>query len=64
MTRVGMDEKAMGHIAELIKECILDKKPVKEEVNRFRAKYQKIKYSYDTAKAKRTEPVNAKKLKN
>ena len=64
MTRFGMDERAMGRIAELIKECIMDKKPVKEEVSRFRAKYQKIKYSYDKAKAKKTEPVNSKKLKN
>jgi glycine hydroxymethyltransferase len=48
MTRFGMGEKAMGRIAELIKECISDKKPVKEEVNRFRAEYQEIKYSYDS----------------
>jgi hypothetical protein len=26
----------MEHIAELMKECIIEKKPVKEEVNRFR----------------------------
>lgn len=48
MTRFGMGETAMGRIAELIKACIIDKKPVKEEVNRFRAEYQDIKYSYDS----------------
>jgi glycine hydroxymethyltransferase len=58
MTRFGMDAKAMGRIAELIKECIMDKKPVKEEVNRFRAKYRKIKYSCDGAKEKKTEPAS------
>ena len=64
MTRFGMGEKAMGRIAELIKECIIDKKPVKEEVNRFRAKYKKIKYSYDSIKEKKADPVKAEKLKN
>ena len=64
MTRFGMGEKAMGGIAELIKECIMDKKPVKEEVNRFRAKYKKIKYSYDRIKEQKTNPVKSKKLKN
>ena len=39
-------ENAMGRIAELIKECIIDKKSIKEEVNRFRAKYRRIKYNY------------------
>jgi len=64
MTRFGMGEKAMGRIAELIKECIIDKKPVKEEVNRFRAKYRKIKYSYDSIKEKNSVPVKSKHLKN
>jgi glycine hydroxymethyltransferase len=47
MTRVGMGEPEMGRIAELIKECIIDKKTVKEEVSRFRSKYQEVHYSYD-----------------
>jgi len=64
MTRFGMGDKAMGRIAELIKECIIDKKPVKEEVNRFRAKYKKIKYSYDSIKEKKAVPAIAKDLKN
>jgi glycine hydroxymethyltransferase len=64
MTRFGMDEQAMGRIAELIKECIIDKKSVKDEVNRFRAKYSKIKYSYDSLNEKKAESVKAKQLKN
>ncbi len=47
MTRFGMGEQEMDRIAELIKECIIDKKPVKEEVNRFRSNYQQVHYSYD-----------------
>jgi glycine/serine hydroxymethyltransferase len=37
MTRFGMREAEMVRIAELMKECIIDKKPVREEVNRFRS---------------------------
>jgi len=37
----------MERIAELIKECVVAKKDVKEEVNRFRSAYQKVCYSYD-----------------
>jgi len=47
MTRFGMREDEMSHIAELIKECIMDKKVVKEEVNRFRSEYQEVRYSFD-----------------
>lgn len=47
MTRFGMGEDEMVRIAELIKECLIDKKSVKEEVNRFRSGYQEVKYSYD-----------------
>lgn len=47
MTRFGMGEDEMVRIAELIKECLIDRKPVKEEVNRFRSEYQEVKYSYD-----------------
>ena len=64
MTRFGMGEKAMGRIAELIKECIIDKKPVKEEVNRFRSKYKEIKYSYDSTEENKAEPAKLQKLKN
>ncbi|TFG44195.1 MAG: serine hydroxymethyltransferase [Syntrophobacterales bacterium] len=37
MTRFGMGVPEMEHIAELIKECVVAKKDVKEEVNRFRS---------------------------
>ena len=47
MTRFGMGEAEMEHIARLMKECIIGKKQVKEEINRFRAEYQRVKYSYD-----------------
>jgi glycine hydroxymethyltransferase len=47
MTRFGMKTDEMERIAELIKECVIDNKPVKKEVNRFRADYQKVKFSFD-----------------
>jgi hypothetical protein len=36
----------------LIKECIVDKKKVKEEVNRFRSAFQEVKYSFDNINLK------------
>ncbi len=63
MTRFGMGEQEMGRIAELIKECVMDKKEVKEEVNRFRAKYRKVKYSYDARAEKPSLPAKAKAKK-
>ncbi len=57
MTRFGMGEDEMVRIAELIKECIIDKKSVKEEVNRFRSEYQWVKYSYDESKPRQLEVV-------
>ncbi len=47
MTRFGMKEAEMDNIAQLMKECIIDQKDVKNEVNRFRQNYQSIKYSFD-----------------
>jgi len=64
MTRVGMAEPEMGRIAELIKECLIDKKTVKEEVNRFRSQYREVHYSYDVAKQKKPQPENSEELKN
>jgi hypothetical protein len=37
----------MVNIAELIKECVIGKKSLKEEVNRFRSHYHEAKYSFD-----------------
>jgi glycine hydroxymethyltransferase len=58
MTRFGMGAEEMGQIAELMKECIVDNKPVKDEVNRFRGKFQSVKYSYDDMGAQKAVPVN------
>lgn len=49
MTRFGMGKDEMRRIAELIKECLMEGKAVKEEVNRFRLAYQDVKYSFDDA---------------
>ena len=64
MTRVGMGQEEMGRIAELIKECIVDKKTVKEEVNRFRSNFQDVHYSYDVAQVRKPEPIQLAELKN
>jgi len=52
MTRFGMGKEEMRRIAELIKECMVDKKKVKEEVNRFRSAFQEVKYSFDNTSIK------------
>ena len=57
ITRFGMGAEEMGKIAELMKECIVDHKTVKDEVNRFRGKYQNVKYSYDDMGAEKLEPI-------
>jgi glycine hydroxymethyltransferase len=64
MTRVGMGQEEMGRIAELIKECIKDKKSVKAEVNRFRSEYQDVHYSYDVIKQDDQQPIILAELKN
>ena len=45
-------------------ECIIDRKPVKEEVNLFRSEYQRVKYSYDEHKPKQLKVLGGKQLKN
>lgn len=47
MTRVGMQEAEMERIAELMQECVMNSKPVKDEVHAFRDAYQTVQYSYD-----------------
>jgi len=64
MTRVGMGTQEMGRIAELIKECIIDNKTVKEEVNRFRSEFQAVNYSYDNREAQQPLPAKSEALKN
>ncbi len=47
MTRVGMKEDEMERIAALMKECLVDGKEVRGEVNKFRQEYTEVKYSFD-----------------
>jgi glycine hydroxymethyltransferase len=47
MTRWGMAEPEMEEIARLFKECLIDRKAVKEEVNRFRSRFTDVGYSFD-----------------
>jgi len=51
MTRYGMNEPEMEKIAELMKEVVIEKKSVKEEVNKLRDDYQDVKYSFDSTEA-------------
>jgi glycine hydroxymethyltransferase len=60
MTRFGMGEEEMVRIAELIKECVIENKSVKEEVNRFRSEYQEVKYSFDEFLERKPELVEVK----
>jgi glycine hydroxymethyltransferase len=64
MTRFGMGAAEMERIAELMKECIIDKKEVKEEVNRFRSEYQLVNYSYDEPRPKQLKVLEGKRLDN
>jgi len=50
MTRFGMKTEEMERIALLIKECAINNKDVKDEVNRFRMDYQDVQYSFDDRK--------------
>jgi glycine hydroxymethyltransferase len=43
MTRFGMDERAIGELAQLIHDAIRGK-DVKEQVNRLRGRYLEMKY--------------------
>jgi len=47
ITRVGMKEEEMEHIAHLIHECIVHGKEVRGEVNRFRNQYTDVLFSFD-----------------
>jgi glycine hydroxymethyltransferase len=60
MTRFGMGEEEMVRIAELIKECVIEDKSVKEEVNRFRSEYQEVRYSFDELLQRKPELLEVK----
>jgi glycine hydroxymethyltransferase len=47
MTRTGMKTEEMERIAHLIKECIIQGKEVRGEVNRFREDFTGVRYSFD-----------------
>ena len=50
MTRVGMKEPEMEHIAELFKRCLVEKKFVGDDIKDFRSKFQEVGYSFDNVK--------------
>jgi len=50
MTRVGMKEPEMEHIALLFKRCLMEKKFVGDEVKELRSKFQEVGYSFDGVK--------------
>jgi len=47
MTRMGMATDEMERIADLIRECIIENKEVRDEVKSFRQDYQEVLYSFD-----------------
>ena len=55
MTRFGMAEAEMVQIAEFMHACIVGRKDVKEEVNRFRAEFGEVRYCYDNFGDRRAE---------
>ena len=46
MTRFGMDEQAMGRIAELFAACLLEKRDTNADCKDLRAQYPQIRYGY------------------
>jgi glycine hydroxymethyltransferase len=50
MTHWGMKEAEMAEIARFFKECLIDGKTVKGELNKFRGRFVDVKYSFDGGK--------------
>ena len=53
ITRLGMKEKEMVEVAELIKRIVIDKqdpKKIKAEVTEFRKDFQNVHYCFESAK--------------
>ena len=48
MTHWGMKEAEMEEIARFFKECLIDGKTVRQDVNRFRGRFVEVKYSFDS----------------
>jgi len=63
MTRFGMKQDEMERIAELMKECVIDNKQVKDAVVKFRRDYQDVKYSYDDRPDELLKKASAKTKK-
>ena len=47
-----------------IMHSLINRKSVKEEVNRFRSEYQRVKYSYDEPLPKQLKVLEGKRLDN
>ena len=47
MTRLGMKEQEMEHIATLFKRCLIEKKFVGDEVKELRSRFSEVAYSFD-----------------
>jgi len=63
MTHWGMKEAEMAEIARFFKECLIDGKSVKEELNKFRRRFVEVKYSFDGAGGEEA-PTKRVALKN
>lgn len=51
LTRLGMKESEMKYVAELIKNVVIDgkdKKKVSQDVKKFRSKFQKVRYCFES----------------
>ncbi len=59
MTRWGMKGPEMEELARLFKACLVDGKKVKEEVNRLRARFLRVRYSFDEAGGEPGAPAAA-----
>jgi len=53
MTRFGMKEPEMEHIAGLMRECVVDGKRVRSEVRKLREQFQQVRYSFDDEKSEK-----------
>jgi hypothetical protein len=56
-----MGAQEMEQIAELIHAAVVGRQDVKEEVNRFRARFREVRYSYDNFGERKSEPLKLMK---
>jgi len=62
MTRWGMKEPEMEEIARLMKSCVIDAVPVKDEVRRFRGRFVEVQYSHDRPASNTSAAIKADPL--